>query len=1027
MSTTPSFQSYVSAPGTLLLPSKMDVTIKSITTLNTDAAAGGSVYDAWCLAQNISIPTPYTYTTYLYSSYELGTLATSVPALASSSYLANLDNINWLLNWYNGSNAVYGDVQGAIWKMMGNTYIDKGAGPQNAANIDALVTQAIAHDGYVPEVGGKIAGVLDTAYVAASGAITHYQPLLITLQAASIGDRVWHDMNANGIQDAGEVGIAGATVTLVRDLDGDNKFTSPNEVLATTTTDSTGHYLFKGLTPGLNYQVVFSLPSSYDSISPRQVDAKATPGLNSDALVSDIVVLANGENNTTLDAGFYNKASLGDRLWLDANGNGQQDAGEAGIAGQTITLIGGGKDGLISTAADNTTVTGTTDANGNYKFTGLTPGVEYQVQFSAPGGSVFTAQDKGADASDSDANSAGLSQIVKLTSGENNVTIDAGVYTPAALGDRVWVDANANGQQDAGEAGVAGATVTLIGGGADGLVSTTADNTTVTTTTDADGKYAFTGLTPGVEYQVQFAAPAGSMFTAQDKGNDASDSDASNAGLSQIVKLTSGETNNTIDAGVYTPAASATASGSTPTPTGSRMRAKPAWLVQPLPIGGGADGLISTTADNTTVTTTTDADGKYAFTGLTPGVEYQVQFSAPGGSVFTAQDKGADASDSDANSAGLSQIVKLTSGENNVTIDAGVYTPAALGDRVWIDANANGQQDAGEAGVAGATVTLIGGGADGLISTAADNTTITTTTDAGGNYKFTGLTPGVEYQVQFSAPAGSVFTAQDKGDDASDSDASSTGLSQIVKLGSGETNNTIDAGVYTPASLGDRVWIDANANGQQDAGEAGVAGATVTLIGGGADGLVSTTADNTTVTTTTDASGNYKFTGLTPGVEYQVQFSAPAGSVFTTQDKGADASDSDANSTGLSQIVKLTSGETNNTIDAGVYTPASLGDRVWIDANANGQQDVGEAGVAGATVTLIGGGADGLISTTADNTTVTTTTDADGKYAFTGLTPGVEYQVQFSAPAGNVFTAQDKGADASDSDASTPAYRRSSN
>ena len=117
--------------------------------------------------------------------------------------------------------------------------------------------------------------------------------------------------------------------------------------------------------------------------------------------------------------------------------------------------------------------------------------------------------------------------------------------------------------------------------------------------------------------------------------------------------------------------------------------------------------MISTTADNTTVTTTTDADGKYAFTGLTPGVEYQVQFSAPGGSVFTTQDKGADASDSDANSAGLSQIVKLTSGENNVTIDAGVYTPASLGDRVWVDANANGQQDAGEAGVAGATVTLI--------------------------------------------------------------------------------------------------------------------------------------------------------------------------------------------------------------------------------------------------------------------------------------------------------------------------------
>ena len=1020
MSTTPNFQTLITSGGTLLLPSKMDVTIKSSTILNSQSATGGSVYDAWCLAHDVTILTPFTYTTYLYSSYELGTLQPAMPSLGAA-YLANLDNINWLLNWYNGSNATSGDVQGAIWKMMGNTYIDSNAGPQNENNINALVSQAMAHDGYVPEIGDKIAAVFDTTVTTSSGKVVHYQPLIVSLQAASLGDTVWHDANANGIQDAGETGIAGATVTLVRDIDGDKKFTGPNEVLATTTTDSAGHYVFKGLTPGLDYQVVFSLPSNYDSVSPRQAGGASLSGVNSDALVSDVVVLANGENNKTLDAGFYNKASLGDRVWVDANGNGQQDDGEVGVAGAKVTLVGGGADGLISTAADNTSVTTTTDANGNYKFTGLTPGVEYQVQFAAPDGSVFTAQDKGADVSDSDANSSGLSQIVKLVSGENNTTIDAGVYVPASLGDRVWVDANGNGQQDDGETGVAGAKVTLIGGGADGLISTTADNTTVTTTTDANGNYKFTGLTPGVEYQVQFAAPEGSVFTAQDKGNDASDSDANSSGLSQIVKLASGENNTTIDAGVYVPASLGDrvwvdANGNGQQDDGETGVAGAKVTL----IGGGADGLISTTADNTAVTTTTDANGNYKFTGLTPGVEYQVQFAAPEGSVFTAQDKGADVSDSDANSSGLSQIVKLASGENNTTIDAGVYVPASLGDRVWVDANGNGQQDDGEIGVAGAKVTLIGGGADGLISTTADNTTVTTTTDANGNYKFTGLTPGVEYQVQFAAQDGAVFTAQDKGNDASDSDANSNGLSQIVKLTSGENNTTIDAGVYVPASLGDRVWVDVNGNGQQDANEVGVAGAKVTLIGGGADGLISTTADNTTVTTTTDVNGNYKFTGLTPGVEYQVQFAAPEGNVFTAQDKGDDISDSDADATtGKSQIVKLVSGENNTTIDAGVYVPASLGDRVWTDANGNGQQDANEVGVAGAKVTLIGGGADGLISTTADNTTVTTTTDANGNYKFTGLTPGVEYQVQFAAPDGSMFTAQDKGNDVSDSDANS--------
>ena len=52
--------------------------------------------------------------------------------------------------------------------------------------------------------------------------------------------------------------------------------------------------------------------------------------------------------------------------YCDANGNGQQDGGELGVAGVSVTLVGGGQDGLVSTTADNTGVSTTTDANGNY-------------------------------------------------------------------------------------------------------------------------------------------------------------------------------------------------------------------------------------------------------------------------------------------------------------------------------------------------------------------------------------------------------------------------------------------------------------------------------------------------------------------------------------------------------------------------------------------------------------------------------------------------------------------------------------
>ncbi|MGB5592926.1 MAG: SdrD B-like domain-containing protein, partial [Crocosphaera sp.] len=66
----------------------------------------------------------------------------------------------------------------------------------------------------------------------------------------------------------------------------------------------------------------------------------------------------------------------------------------------------------------------------------------------------------------------------------------------------------------------------------------------------------------------------------------------------------------------------------------------------------------------------------------------------------------------------------------------------------------------------------------------------------------------------------------------------------------------------------------------------------------------------------------YSFTGLTPG-EYKVMFVAPEGFEFTTANVGDDALDSDADPTmdGMTQVVTLTSGEFNDTLDAGLIQP----------------------------------------------------------------------------------------------------------
>ncbi|MDO9067807.1 MAG: SdrD B-like domain-containing protein, partial [Deltaproteobacteria bacterium] len=57
--------------------------------------------------------------------------------------------------------------------------------------------------------------------------------------------------------------------------------------------------------------------------------------------------------------------------------------------------------------------------------------------------------------------------------------------------------------------------------------------------------------------------------------------------------------------------------------------------------------------------------------------------------------------------------------------------------------------------------------------------------------------------------------------------------------------------VQQPATLGDFVWLDSNANGRQDGGEPGIGGVTVNLLDAGF---------NQVATTTTNGSGIYSFT-----------------------------------------------------------------------------------------------------------------------------------------------------------------------
>ncbi|MEZ4707401.1 MAG: SdrD B-like domain-containing protein [Caldilineaceae bacterium] len=827
----------------------------------------------------------------------------------------------------------------------------------------------------------------------------------------AVGDYVWFDDDRDGNQDPNESGVPGVSVTLYSTatnapvLDPNNSAQPWVQV-----TDADGRYLFDNLPVG-GYYVVFDLSTLPDGYQPTLQNA-ASDVSDSDAdpnsgQTGPTGLLDNGEVDLTLDLGIWAPVTVGDRVWYDNNANGIQDAGEGGVPNITVTLYEG--DGTP------TGLTTQTDLSGNYLFEALIPG-DYYVIFdlaTLPDGYVVTTPNQFAvdDAFDSDAdpNSGQTPPTDFLRSTEEDRTLDMGIVGPVTVGDRVWLDTDRDGIQDAGEVGVPDITVRIYT--SDGEpVTDLYGNPVGPTTTNANGEYLFAGLPPG-SYVVEFdltTIPDGLVVSQANAGsNDAKDSDASlSTGRTPATSfLPAGSADLTLDMGIHQP-------------LGVRVGD---YVWEDMDADGqqdaGEPGLQGVTVElfvldpngvgvSTGQTTTTDESGAYLF-GELPEGKYYVVFhldTLPDGYVVTEPNKPLlnDDYDSDADPATgqTPPTGTLLNGEQDLSLDMGVYQPASLGDYVWLDRDADGVQESGEPGIAGVRVELFNG--DGT------STGLTTTTDANGFYEFTDLVPG-DYYVVFTPPANYQFSPQGAiANDELDSDADPiTGHTEVTTLVSGENDPTWDAGLFQDAAIGNYVWLDVDGDGIQEAGEEPIAGVKVTLYAVDADG------NETQVgTTTTDENGFYGFTGLTPG-DYFVEFQNPDGLVVTPGDQGNDdALDSDVSTTtNRTPVTTLDSNEYDPTWDAGFTEPASIGNYVWDDGpkeTANGVRDEGERGVPDVIVILYD--ADG-------NEVARTTTDANGFYEFTDLTPG-DYSILFILPEDyEAFTRQNAGDDDSDSDA----------
>jgi hypothetical protein len=218
------------------------------------------------------------------------------------------------------------------------------------------------------------------------------------------GDRVWFDYDGNGIQDTGEPGINGVVITLK------NAAGTP---IATTTTSGNGNYAFTNLPAG-TYSVVI-VPSSLPggSVPTYDLDGTATPNVT-------VVTLAAGQSRTDVDFGYRGNGSIGDRVWLDYNANGVQDAGEVGINGVTVQLLD---------SANNLIATATTAGDGNYSFPNLLPGT-YKVSIV-----TATLMTGAIQTYDLDGTATPNTASVSLSAGQSRVDADFGYrVTPPGTG-----------------------------------------------------------------------------------------------------------------------------------------------------------------------------------------------------------------------------------------------------------------------------------------------------------------------------------------------------------------------------------------------------------------------------------------------------------------------------------------------------------------------------------------------------------------------------------------------------------------
>ena len=785
-----------------------------------------------------------------------------------------------------------------------------------------------------------------------------------------IGQYIWIDTDGDGIHDACESGLAGATIQL---------FDNVGTLLASTTSDADGKYYFSkdgaanqswittndALTKNTNYFIVVGSSQFSDSkltISGNEYEltqdslnsGEANPNLHDsdgeiiisspantfDNMPATLVTTgAAGQVDHSIGFGFIpfventiNPSAIGNLIWIDENTNGIADAGESGIANVVVEL----QDGTCTSGVDCPTTI--TDSEGGYIFRNLPPG-DYTVKvLSGLDANLHSIYDE-----DQGTTSPNMETEVMVNSDDEYLSVDFGynyvtksetdnpsaTNITGAIGNRVWNDANSNSIQDKGECGIENITVNLYD---DFDKNGVYDSLFATTVTDANGNYIFDDLDPEayvVEVAMTDISNAGFVPTPT------ADPDSDSNNISSPIVIAPGDVwlggnfgyNNASDLADIgsTVFIDKNADGTFIYGSDIPMKDVTIALVKDTNGNGSWD-----TDEKVMATTSTAADGSYLFKDIMNG-DYVVVITDVNNIIHDLS----NTVDPDGGKNGYSAVT--LSGSDALLENFG-YVPAGhtssksfVGDLVFLDADGDGSFSSDDSGIEGVEVELLDGNTDEILKT--------TRTNENGLYVFGKLNDG-DYKVKINAS--SVPTGLSIAIDP-DGSAPASEVSAVFNLtatnGVGSSILTKDFGYQatTAYNISGIIWEDINAEGTKDAVEtSNFEYVSLDLID---------TSGNIFSTTTTANDGTYLFKGL-PNGDYTIQ--------VTDNEKvlkgywhslGTDSHNAPTTVT--------VNGADITDIDFGYYKDgAAIGNLVWLDYNGDGMQDADEPGLEGAIVKL---------------------------------------------------------------------------